>query len=99
MEYGSFTGIIGGAATVVAFIATWVKIGTQIGRVEQRLSGAEEKIEMLGAADKQMSAELFSIQLENAKMSATISSDLTWIKSKLDDITKELGRKDSHAQA
>lgn len=95
MDFGTFAGIIGGIATVVAFIATWVKIGTLIGQLEQRVSTVEKKVVTLEMKDQKLSDDLFSVQLKNAEMSARITSDLTWIKKKLDDITKELGKKET----
>lgn len=86
--------VIASLSTLIAFLSLFIKVGREKGiqetiqkEVRKDIDQNQKDINLLGTKVNQM-------QIENTRMSTTLSNDLSWIKSSLIEIKEEIKRKE-----
>ncbi len=90
MKYMEFVSIIASFTTFIGFIAIFIKIGRDRGAQEVTLKEIRKDVDSNIQNLKNLESKTNTMQIENTKLIATLSSDLGWIKSSLSDIKAEI---------
>ena len=90
MKYMEFVSIIASFTTFIGFIAIFIKIGRDKGAQEVTLKEIRKDVDSNIQNLKSLESKTNTMQIENTKLIATLSSDLGWIKSSLSDIKAEI---------
>lgn len=85
-----FVSIIASFSTLIGFIAIFIKIGRDKGAQEVTLKEIRKDVDSNIQNLKNLESKTNTMQIENTKLIATLSSDLGWIKSSLSDIKAEI---------
>lgn len=94
-EWLAFISMIASFVTLLGFIAIFVKIGREKGILEVTVQEMKKQIEKNSIDINSLGTKLNVMQIENTKLITTLSSDLGWIKSSLNDIKVEIKKRDS----
>lgn len=94
MKYMEFVSVIASASTLIGFIAIFIKLGRDKGAQEVTIKEIRKDLDANAANIKNLESKTNTMQIENTKLIATLSSDLGWIKSSLSDIKAEIKNKD-----
>lgn len=90
MKYMEFVSVIASASTLIGFIAIFIKLGRDKGAQEVTIKEIRKDLDANAANIKNLESKTNTMQIENTKLIATLSSDLGWIKSSLSDIKAEI---------
>ena len=85
-----FVSIIASFSTLIGFIAIFIKIGRDRGAQEVTLKEIRKDVDSNIQNLRNLESKTNTMQIENTKLIATLSSDLGWIKSSLSDIKAEI---------
>ena len=90
MKYLEFVSIIASLSTLVGFISIFIKMGREKGAQEVTIKDIRKDIDSNALNIRNLENKTNTMQVENARLVSTLSSDLGWIKSSLADIKAEI---------
>ena len=92
-QWLEFISIISSFVTLIGFIAIFIKVGKSKGTQEVTIKEMRKDIDENNSNYRTLENKVMAMQIENTKLIATLSSDLGWIKSSLNDIKIEMKSK------
>lgn len=90
MKYLEFVSIIASFTTLIGFVSIFIKLGREKGAQEVTIKDIRKDVESNALNIKSLENKTNTMQVENARLVSTLSSDLGWIKSSLADIKAEI---------
>ena len=90
MKYLEFVSIIASFTTLIGFVSIFIKLGREKGAQEVTIKDIRKDVESNAINIKSLENKTNTMQVENARLVSTLSSDLGWIKSSLADIKAEI---------
>lgn len=90
MKYLEFVSVIASFTTLIGFISIFIKLGREKGAQEVTIKDIRKDVESNALNIKSLENKTNTMQVENARLVSTLSSDLGWIKSSLADIKAEI---------
>ena len=94
MKYLEFISTIASFSTLIGFVSVFIKLGRDKGAQEVTIKEIKKDIDANATNIKNLESKTNTMQIENTKLIATLSSDLGWIKSSLSDIKAEIKKGD-----
>ena len=89
----SFVSVVASFSTLVGFIAIFIKFGREKG---ESIAYSKEMRKDIDQNQKDINAlgtKVNSMEIENTRLTTTLSNDLNWIKNSLSDIKNEISKK------
>ena len=93
--WSTVVSMVTGVMTIFAFIGVFVKMGKDKGVAEAIQKEMRKDIDENAKDINCLGQKVNQMEVENTKLISTLSSDLGWIKSNLNDIKSELLRKEN----
>ncbi len=90
MSAGTVAAVVSIAVGVCAFVGTWIKIGIDKGRTDQRITDVEKDTEDNEASVKELAAKFDVMKDANTRLTSELNTNINWIKESLVDIKKKL---------
>lgn len=90
MKYLEFISTIASFTTLIGFISIFIKLGREKGAQEVTIKDIRKDIDNNSMNIRSLENKTTTMQVENARLVSTLSSDLGWIKSSLADIKAEI---------
>ena len=85
-----FMEIVSTVASLTTLIGFFIKIGRDKGAQEVTIQEIKKDVNSNALNIRNLESKTTTMQIENTKLIATLSSDLGWIKSSLSDIKAEI---------
>ena len=85
-------------AVLIGFVGIFIKIGRDKGAQEVTIQEIKKDVNSNALNIRNLESKTTTMQIENTKLIATLSSDLGWIKSSLSDIKAEIKTKKNESE-
>ena len=90
MKFTEIASFVASLTTLIGFVGIFIKIGRDKGSQEVTIREIKKDIDANALNIRNLENKTNTMQIENTRLIATLSSDLGWIKSSLSDIKNEI---------
>ena len=90
MKFMEIVSTVASLTTLIGFVGIFIKIGRDKGAQEVTIQEIKKDVNSYALNIRNLESKTTTMQIENTKLIATLSSDLGWIKSSLSDIKAEI---------
>ena len=90
--WGTVISVVSGCLTLISLVSIFLKLGRERGVNEAIQREMKKDIDENKKDINDLDHKVNTMQIENAKLISTLSSDLGWIKSSLSDIKNEISK-------
>lgn len=91
-KWMSFVSVIASFATLLGFFGIFIKLGREKGELDAVIREVRKDVDINTNNINSLGQKVNQMQIENARLISTLSSDLGWIKSSLADIKSEISK-------
>lgn len=91
-KWSLFISIIAGMSTFIGFVAVFIRFGRDKGESDAIKKELRKDVDKNAKDISNLDTKVNQMQIENARLISTLSSDLGWIKSSLADIKNEIAK-------
>lgn len=92
-KWMSFISVIASFGTLIGFVAVFVKLGREKGESDAYQKEMRRDIENNAKDINNLGAKVNNMEIENTRLTTTLSNDLSWIKSSLVEIKEKVSTK------
>ena len=89
----SFISVIASFTTLISFVVFFVKVGREKGETIAYQKEMRRDIEENARDIDSLGMKVNKMEIENTRLTTTLSNDLSWIKGSLLDIKAEISKK------
>lgn len=92
-KWMSFISVIASFGTLIGFITIFIKLGREKGESDAYQKEMRRDIENNAKDINNLGAKVNNMEIENTRLTTTLSNDLSWIKSSLVEIKEKVSTK------
>lgn len=92
-KWMSFISVIASFGTLIGFITIFIKLGREKGESDAYQKEMRRDIENNAKDINNLGAKVNNMEIENTRLTTTLSNDLSWIKSSLVEIKEKVSNK------
>ena len=92
-KWMSFISVIASFGTLIGFITIFFKLGREKGESDAYQKEMRREIENYAKDINNLGAKVNNMEIENTRLTTTLSNDLSWIKSSLVEIKEKVSTK------
>lgn len=93
-KWMSFISVIASFITFIGFITIFIKLGREKGESDAYQKEMRRNIENNAKDIDNLGAKVNHMEIENTRLTTTLSNDLSWIKASLTKIDDKLSKKE-----
>lgn len=90
----SFISVIASFTTLIGFIVFFIKLGREKGESDTTIKEIRKDVEQNAKDINSLGAKVNNMEIENTRLTTTLSNDLSWIKASLTKIDDKLSKKE-----